>query len=166
MLVNTRFIPSLSLISLLIFPSLSSALPDDRNQPINIEANEAEKNDKKGITTYKGNVVITQGSIRMSGDLIIVYDNNGTVEKIVSKGKPAHFKQKPDLQSEDMIAEALNLEYDINKETLLLEEKALLKQNGGTTNSNKIIYDMKTAVVNAGTGNSSGRVIMVIPPSK
>ena len=157
---------TLLFIGLSMISNLSSALPDDRDQPINIEADEAEKNDKKGITTYKGNVVITQGSIRMSGDIITIYDNNGTVDKIIAKGQPAHFKQKPEPQDEDVVADALTINYNVNKETLLLQDKALLKQNGGTTNSNKITYDMKTAIVNAGTGNSSGRVIMVIPPSK
>jgi lipopolysaccharide export system protein LptA len=142
----------------------ASALPEDREQPINVSADKAYKNDKKGTTIYEGNVIITQGSIRISGDKISIFDTNGTVNKMVAEGKPAKFKQKPDAQSEDVIANGSTIEYDINKETLLLLENALLKQDSGTTNSNKITYDMSTAIVNA--GDDTGRVIMVLEPTK
>ena len=145
---------------------MTQALPDDREQPINISADKAQKNDKKGIMIYQGDVVITQGSIKMTGDKITIYNNNGDIEKIIAEGRPARFKQKPDLQSEDVIARGNTLNYNLNKESLLLEGDALLKQDGRTTNSNKITYDMKSTVVNAGDSSSNGRVEMVIKPSK
>lgn len=157
----TTVLLGLSLASLQV-----QGLPDDRDQPINVTADRALKNDKKGIMIYEGDVVITQGSIKMTGDKVTIYNNNGNVDKIIANGSPAHFKQKPDLQSEDVIANGDTVEYDLNKESLLLEGDALLKQDGRTTNSNKITYDMKTTVVNAGGNSGTGRVEMVIEPSK
>lgn len=139
------------------------ALPDDSEQPINVSADKAFKSAKLGTTVYEGNVLITQGSIRITGDKISIYDQAGTVTKMIAKGQPATFKQKPDIHSADTIANGSTIEYDINDETLLLLENALLKQESRTTNSNKITYDMKTEVVNA--GDNTGRVIMVLEPS-
>ncbi len=141
-----------------------SALPDDREQPINVSADSAEKNSNKGITTYQGNVEITQGSIRITGEVITIYDNNGTVEKMISTGLPATFKQTPNINEADMIATGNSIEYDVNKETLLILDNALLKQAGRETDSNRITYDMKTTIVTA--GDDTGRVKMTLQPTK
>lgn len=158
-LLRLCFIACLSFIAPIV-----AALPDDRQQPINVSADKARKNGDQGLTVYEGSVVITQGSIYIEGDKIAIYDNAGVVSKIIANGKPAIFKQRPEPESGEMIAKGETIEYDINTESLLLLENALLEQEGRTTNSNKITYDMKTTVVNAGDNN--GRVIMVIPPSK
>ena len=157
-----------SLIScLLIFCNTATALPDDKEQPINVSADKARKNSNQGITIYEGNVIITQGSIRITGSEIAIYDQDGNVSKMIAKGtenEPAEFKQQPQLEGGDMIANGNTIEYDIDAETLVLLDNARLEQDGRITDSNKITYDMATTIVNA--GDTNGRVIMVIPPSK
>ena len=37
------------------------ALPDDREQPIRVQADSAELDDRQGVAVYHGNVIITQG---------------------------------------------------------------------------------------------------------
>ncbi len=147
------------------YASHIAALAEDRNQPINVSADSAQKNDQKGITTYQGDVVITQGSIRITGDEIVIFDKDGKVSEMVAKGKPATFKQRPDGQDEDMIATGDTIKYNIDTEILLMTDNASLKQQGRTTESNNIRYDMKTTIVNAG-GSQNGRVIMVLEPSQ
>ena len=52
-------------------------LSTDSEQNIEIEADTDEMDDVKNITTYRGNVIVTQGSIRMSGHTMTVYfDDN------------------------------------------------------------------------------------------
>jgi lipopolysaccharide export system protein LptA len=156
------------LISSLFFLSnTATALPDDKKQPINVSADKARKNSNQGLTIYEGNVIITQGSIRITGNAVTIYDEAGTVSKMIAKGSqntPAEFKQRPQPEGSDMVANGETIEYDINSEILLLLDNARLEQDGRITDSNKITYDMKTTVVNA--GDTDGRVIMVIPPSK
>ena len=43
----------------------SFALPTDRNQPITLTADRATFNEKTGVTTYTGNVVIEQGTMKL-----------------------------------------------------------------------------------------------------
>lgn len=161
--INHKAITIVISIWLTVLSSHLLALADDKDQPINVAANTAHKNDKKGLTVYRGDVIITQGSIRITGDEITIYDTAGNVEKIIATGTPAKFKQKPSPTSDDMIAHGFTIEYDVVKESLLLRENALLKQEGRTTNSNRITYDMKTTIVKA--GNDTGRVNMVLQPS-
>jgi len=155
---------SLCLVAL-IQPYNAWSLAEDKKQPINVSADKAQKNEKQGLTIYEGDVVITQGTIRITGEKITIHDSEGNVSKIVALGTPAKFKQKPDADSEDMIANGNTIEYNIQKESLLLTENALLKQEGRTTQSNEISYDMKTSIVKAGD-NDNGRVIMTLQPSK
>ncbi|MFT6102665.1 MAG: lipopolysaccharide export system protein LptA [Granulosicoccus sp.] len=137
------------------------ALPDDREQPINVSADKARKNSNQGLTIYQGNVIITQGSIRVTGDEVAIYDDNGAVSKMIAKGA-AEFRQRPTLESSETIANGSTIEYDIKKETLLLLDNAKLEQGGDITTSNMITYDMKSTIVNAGDEN--GRVIMTLQP--
>ena len=91
---------------LLIASSLALALPDDANQPISIVADSAIKDDKLGLTIYEGNVSITQGSLNILADKVTVFIVAEQVSKMVAIGKPASFKQQPNVDAEDVIAKA------------------------------------------------------------
>ena len=73
------------------FSSNSIALTDDSTKPINIQADSAEINDDTGISTYRGNVKITQGSTILTGDIVILETANKKVKKIISEGKLSTF---------------------------------------------------------------------------
>lgn len=47
-----------------LLSGLAHALPSDSSQPINIQADSAELDDKRGIAIYRGDVVITQGTLK------------------------------------------------------------------------------------------------------
>ena len=49
-----------------LVPALHVAgLPDDRDQPIHITADQALRDEKQGKTVYSGNVHMTQGSLKI-----------------------------------------------------------------------------------------------------
>jgi lipopolysaccharide export system protein LptA len=59
------------------FSSVSAfALPSDRNQQLSLVADRATYNDKTGITTYTGNVVIEQGTMKLQADSIVATLNS------------------------------------------------------------------------------------------
>ena len=64
--VNTWFPRRLRLalgVLAALLPGLAAALPDDKNQPIHIEADEAVRDERTGLTLYRGNVEIYMGSV-------------------------------------------------------------------------------------------------------
>lgn len=148
----------------------SVALPDDRDQPIHITADTASINDKTGITTYKGNVVITQGSILIEGDHVDMYRGDDGVEKMIAKGTPAHFRQQPEVDSAFSDAWGLHILYMIDDEKLTITQQAKVVQEQDTFTGEKIIYDLEKSIVDAfgtadGKANTDkGRVNMVIQP--
>ncbi len=145
--------------------SAANALESDRNKPITITSNEAERDEIKGTTTYSGEVVMEQGSMRIDADTVVIHNTREKVTKIIALGKPARYQQKPSDSEGLVIAEANTLEYSLETESLHLIESASLKQEGTSLSGNRIDYDVRKSVVKAGSGKSATeRVRMVIPP--
>jgi lipopolysaccharide export system protein LptA len=70
------------------------ALPNDQEQPIRIQADDAQLDDKNGIATYKGDVIITQGSMKVTGNTVtITRTPAGDIDVVTSVGNLAYFEQ-------------------------------------------------------------------------
>ena len=73
---------------LLLVSQLCLALPDDREQPIHISADEALRDEKRGVTVYSGNVQMNQGSMHIEADRVTIYHIEAEADKIVARGQP------------------------------------------------------------------------------
>jgi lipopolysaccharide export system protein LptA len=160
---------SAALLALLCLPVPFSALAlsTDKDQPINIEADSLEINDKQGITVYKGNVVITQGTVRLDAHTVTVHSPDQGARKMVAQGNPARFKQRPDDKDVDTRAEAGRIEYFSEEDKLILLENAHIWQGGDEFSSNRIEFNTKNDTVNAGKeAAGGGRVQVIMQPKK
>lgn len=140
------------------------ALPEDRDQPIYISSNSFVRDEKQKVAIYEGEVTLDQGSLKIRGDKVTVHLNpDDSPKRIEATGNPAIFRQKPSADDAEVVAEALHLDYQIDKQTIDLYKQASILQEGSTTRSNKITYSMKSARLEAG-GEDEGRVNIVIQP--
>ncbi len=155
-------LPSLLLL-LLISPQLL-ALSTDRDQPMQLEADHAKINDKTGVHVYTGNVVITQGSMRITADHLTLKTVDGDISEAVALGKPATYKQRPDDKDQDVEATSLRMEYYATDGKLILIDSAKVWQGQDTFTSERINYDIDRDIVNAGTGQD--RVRITLQPKK
>jgi lipopolysaccharide export system protein LptA len=143
------------------------ALESDAQQPIYIDSNTATYNDKAQTSIYTGNVVTTQGSLKVWSDKLVVYLKNGGIHKLVATGNPARFEQIPSKGAEKIKGEALTGEYYPAKNLLILKKKAVVRQGDHKTVSDLIRYDSRNALVKAGEKSSdSKRVHSVFIPHK
>lgn len=164
----------------LLFATNTWALSTDKDQPIEIEADSADLDNEKGVTIYRGNVVLIQGTVRMTGDTMTVYFKDDELDTLIMEGKPARYRQLPDDSEIYDEAEALRMEYYELKSLVILIDKASFKQEGLSFSGNRIEYDTEHSKVKArgsvkqqnGTGNSSasgssgGRVKIILKPKK
>ncbi|MGA8259798.1 MAG: lipopolysaccharide transport periplasmic protein LptA [Arenicellales bacterium] len=122
------------------------ALTSDRGKPATIEADQVEFDFRTGQRTYKGNVVVVQGTLKVTGDkLVVQYDNNNQqIQTATSWGTPATFKQRPDGKKADVYGEGNTIVLDETKNTLTLIDNAMLKQAGDTAKGKQIVYHMDT----------------------
>lgn len=145
------------------FSSNSIALTDDSTKPINIQADSAEINDDTGISTYRGNVKITQGSTVLTGDIVILETANKKVKKIISEGKLSTFKQTTD-DGRKINAEAEKMVYSITGNKIVLTKNAKLTEAGNTFSSDKITFYTDKEIVTAGSSSGSDRVNITVFP--
>lgn len=167
-----------------ILVSVSSgvqALSTDREQPIVIEAAAAEADNRAQVTVYRGDVVITQGTLRITGDTVwIHYDDANTITKAVSVGKPAKFRQLGDGSEDYMTADAERMEYHADQDLILLLGNARYGEGKDKITAPRIVYDSRRGRVKAGAsadGNQTNesatgeadkpdRVRIIITPKK
>lgn len=138
------------------------ALESDAEQPIVIDSDTATYDDATELSTYTGNVVSVQGSIRVNSDKLVVYFKGGEAEKLLFTGKPAKFKQTPSEGAEDITGEALTGEFYPKRNLLVLINNATVWQGNGAYSSNYIEYDIKTSLVKAGEKSSDAKRVHVI----
>jgi lipopolysaccharide export system protein LptA len=157
-------------ITLFMSSEQAFALESDSKQAIMIDSNGASYDEKSQFSIYTGNVIATQGSIRVNSDKLVVHLKEGAPEKLVFTGKMAKFKQTPSLGAADITGQAETGEFYPKRNLLLLINNATVWQGSGTYSSDFIEYDIKTSLVKAGdkdddnANNSKQRVHVVIQP--
>jgi lipopolysaccharide export system protein LptA len=68
--------------------------------------------DKSGITQYKGNAILTQGTLKITGDVItFYYDQNKQITKAIAQGNFSTYQQVQKPGEEPVRARALQMEY-------------------------------------------------------
>jgi lipopolysaccharide export system protein LptA len=154
---------ALLLITVAFFNSSALALSDDSSKPINIQADSAEINDATGVSTYRGNVKITQGSMILTGDTVILETANKKVKKITSEGKLSTFKQTTD-DGRKIDAEAEKMVYSITGNEIVLTKNAKLTEAGNTFASGKITFYTDKEIVSAGSSSGEDRVNITVFP--
>ena len=138
------------------------ALEKDSRQPVYIYSDRAQRDDKKNITVYESNVELIRGGLRILADKITVYHKNRSISKVIATGQPAHYRQQPIDDKGDLIAKANNIEFEFEKEHILLRGNASVYRDGATITSEVINYDIRSAVMDAA---SDDRIRVVIPPN-
>lgn len=149
-----RLANKLPLLLLLSLPLHLWALASDRNQVIEIEADHAQLDDEQGISQYKGKAILTQGTLRIEGDIItFYYDEDRQLTKAVAYGKRATYQQVEKQGEAPVRAKAYDMEYHAKAQKIYLLGKAYIWQDGGEFNGERIVYDIARNTVDASGGN-------------
>lgn len=160
-------------VALMLMPALAWGLPSDRQKPISIEADHAQMDDREGVTQYKGDAILTQGTLRITGDIItFFYDENKQLTKAVAEGKRATYEQVHQPGENPVRAKALKMEYFADRQEIYLTGDGYVWQNGDEFTGNYIEYDINRNVVSAnsnpvtvdGQEQKKGRVHIIIQP--
>ena len=142
--------------------SLVLALPEDKKQPIEIEAQSVIVDETTGFSEFSGNAEVRQGSLLLLAELIQVQTNNDEVVSMIAKGsleKPAKYVQSQENQSRFIEASATLITYDVNAGMIFLVGNARLVQGFDSFSGNTLIYDINNdKVVVKGSEDGTERV--------
>ena len=150
----------------LLLPALGQALPEDRNQPIRIESDAAHRDDRGETLVYEGSVRIDQGTMHIDADKVTVHFANGEVERVVSEGKPAVYRQQQKPDSKPVDARARQIDYHMAQDLVVLTGAARVEQEGSVLEGERITYDVAKEQIQARGDETNRRIRMVIPPKQ
>lgn len=153
---------------LLCLPLQALSLDADRDQPIHLESDRASIDEKRGINIFTGNVHLSQGTMNLRGERMIVYIADGSIERAEIDGSPATFVQRPEGEDSDMHASATRMEYYAADERIvLLGEARVWDMQGYDFRSERIDYHLLRNTVDAGgSEDTGGRVHITLPPKR
>ncbi|AWP53915.1 TPA: lipopolysaccharide transport periplasmic protein LptA [Haemophilus influenzae] len=157
----------LFLATMVLASSSAFALKDDVNQPINIVSDNQSLDMEKSVVTFTDNVVITQGSIIIKANKVVITrpaEKSGKKETVEAFGTPVTFHQQLD-NGTPVDGKANKVHYDLGSEFLTLTNNAELKQLDSKINGSVITYDVKKQQLKA-NGNGKSRVTTVLIPSQ
>ena len=165
---HTKFLIPLFATLTLLSATPACALSNDREKPIHISSDSADINEKSGLSIYRGNVIMIQGSTKLTGDIITIYSQDRQAHKVISQGEKqqAYFEEEQEAGKGRLKAWGNTIKYHIDNNKIALIKQAHLEQGGNTFKGERIEYDKQAKVVTARAGDSySGkRVEMVIQP--
>lgn len=142
----------------------------DSSEPIHLEADQVIMDDAQRTSTFIGNVELSQGSLLIRGDRIVVTQDREGFQHAIAYGNTAEFRQKRESMEGYVEGYGEQIEYDTRTGILDLYGKARLKRNLDTVSGNHIVYNTNTEIFkvsgkNANAANdTSERVRAVLQP--
>ncbi|TRD22695.1 lipopolysaccharide transport periplasmic protein LptA [Palleronia caenipelagi] len=125
-------------------------LTQDTSAPVEVVANELQVNQTDGQATFIGDVLVTQGDMKLSADRILVdYATGGAqgrIEKLTANGSVT-------LITPEEAAESRAATYVIDTGEVVMTGDVLLTQGDTALAGEKLTINLET-----GTGQMSGRV--------
>lgn len=155
----------LTVILLLAHAPVARAEKTDRDKPINIVSDRLNVDDAKRISTFAGKVELTQGTLHIIAEKLVVTEDDAGNKNCVATGKPASFKQKREGSNELVEGYGERIEYDSRSGTANFFVHARVKRERDDVRGDHITYSTQTEVFLVdGQQNSGGRVHATIQP--
>lgn len=145
----------------------------DRAQPLTIEADKSSTVDlAKRVVVFQGNVVITQGTMRIEADRVEVRETPEGFRSALATGtpaQPASFRQKRDGVDETIVGQAQRIEYDGRADIVRLSGDAAMRRLRGSAPADEvtgqlITYDNANELFSVTGAGSDSRVRAVLTP--
>lgn len=137
---------AIALLCLVCACNSSHAELADRNKPVHLEADQVSMDDAKQVSTFEGKVLLSQGTMSIRADkLVVVQDKNGFAHGTAT-GQPASFRQKREGFDEYMEGYGDRIEYDAQNETVDFFGNARMVRKNDEVRGDHISYNSRTEI--------------------
>ena len=157
------------ILVLMIYAPVGLTVTSGSGEDVHVQANYMMFDMETGSSTYKGDVKISQGSIKLNGDKVIIQRQQDKIQQINIDGQPAQYIQDEDSKNK-IHATSKHMQYLAGQHRLVMTVDARLQQPEHTIESQRIVYDTKNKIVIAGNNDKhkpqDGRVNITLTPKK
>jgi len=136
----------------------------DASQPVNVQADQSEFDERAGIQKLSGNVEITQGTLKVKADSIQIELKDGALFRIIGTGNPIEFQQKTD-EGAIMRGQSKRIEYNTQTTQITFSGDARFRRPGQQLTGSSITYNISELTFKA-AGDAKSRVNIVLQPSQ
>lgn len=159
------------------------------DQPITIESNELDVDDRNTIATFTGNVAVKQGEVQLSAGKLLVYykrdgkQGDGSADAAKAQSAPGTLPGGSSqidrleatnnvyVKSSDQVATANNATFDMAKKLVTLTGNVVLTQGENVAEGCSLTIRMDTGVArlesqSCGKGGGGGRVRLMLTPGQ
>lgn len=152
------------------------------DQPIAIESDQLDVDDRSSVATFSGNVSVEQGEVRMRAERLTVHYTQGSG----GQAQPASAGNLPgggsdisrieasgsvEITSADQVATAREANVDMASQVVVMTGDVVLSQGPNVATGCRLTVQMETGVAQlqsancpGGSGGSGGRVRMLLTP--
>ena len=165
--MNKNSLNALLLGSLLISSLPALAVTGDSEKPVNIDSVNQALDLQGNVATFTGNVIVTQGTIKITADKVVVTRPGGDSNKTIvdAYGNPATFYQMQD-NGKPVKGHAAKLHYELANDFVELTGNAFIEQQDSNIKGDRITYLVKEQKMQAYSQGQSKRVTTVLVPSQ
>ncbi|MHA7881067.1 MAG: lipopolysaccharide transport periplasmic protein LptA [Saccharospirillum sp.] len=120
------------------------ALPEDRNLPITIDADEGTFRSRSGEASFRGNVYLQQGTLEVWADSLDIRRDpqTGELEYLEARGEPARYQELPSAEGDLIRVRGLRIEYLPEEDVIVTEGQGELEQANNEIRAEFIRYHL------------------------
>jgi len=168
-LLEIKYTATLLCLTLIVSPACAERA--DRYKPVNLVSDQVHIDDAKQVSVFEGNVMLTQGTLTIRGDKLVVLQDAQGFSHGTATGQLASFRQKREGVNEYIEGYAERIEYDVASEIVDFFVRARMIRKRDEVRGDHITYNSITETFQVQgepkeqTGTSeSGRVRVTLHP--
>ena len=154
---------SLFLTVLLAMPLCAHAVESERRLPVNLRADRIDVDQKRGISLYRGHVVFSQGTLRLTAARAEVQNRANDIETVTAEGKPVTFRHRPEGLAEFIEGEAGRAVYHAPTRRVDLYGEVQVKRGRDLFRSAVLHYDIENQSMIAESANGRPVYAALVP---
>ncbi|NVF14049.1 lipopolysaccharide transport periplasmic protein LptA [Vreelandella maris] len=161
---------SLIYIALFALALPLSALAQNSQAPIEVEADRLDLDQRAGTAVYTGNVDIRQGGMQLRGERVEIERNEaGELSRATSTGERAYLRHQAEGQEGPTEGWARRIIYHVAERRVELIDQAELTQQEDTFTGGRLEYFIDREVIQARSdvdGSETQRIRMTLQPEQ
>lgn len=151
---KNKLLPAILLLPVFLWAPACFAERADRDKPVHLEADQVLIDDAQQISTFIGNVKLTQGTMLIRGDKIVVVQDSEGFKHGTAYGNTASFRQKREGLDEYVEGYGERIEYDTRAETVDFYVQARVVRDMDEVRGEHITYSQKTEIFQVSSGGA------------
>ena len=146
-------------LALALWALAAAGLPEDRDQPVVVEADDGIYEPQRGVSVLTGSVRVDQGTLRMQAQTVTLFNADRRLARIVAEGRPdepATLRQRVHPDEPIVTARAGRIDYAVAEQRIELSGGAFMRRGDRELSGDVIRYDLKDGRVDARSDQPGG----------